>query len=209
MRPMTAGLESLVNSGTMQLTLYARVTLDGGVWGAVDLRDDLTKDAQDYYGFGAALVLGVPSLALEGRPQNGSITFSGTDERAMFGIFAEDYRARPVEAGLMFIDPSTGELDEEWALMAGQASHIVGKTAAGSATEPGKDRDATVTAEVMSLGAMMARQGTRRRTDADQRKFRDADDGFFKDTAIVGVLPFNWGNAGANSPSAAQPRGDN
>ena len=71
MRPMTAGLESLVNSGTMQLTLYARVTLDGGV-------NDISGGQLLAQGGGRITVVGAAGGGIATLTDGGIVDFKGS-----------------------------------------------------------------------------------------------------------------------------------
>ena len=46
----------------------------------------------------------------------------------------------------------------------------------------------------------MKRSSGRVGTDTDQRLFRDANDGFFQDVALVSLSNINWGISGTSSP---------
>jgi len=207
-RPPSAPLLALLAGAEIGVRFFVRITLEDGVWAGSDAPDTFTFDDVEYQGFDLAFAVEPPGLSRATRPTGGSVSLSGTDEAVLAGVFALDYRARPIETGLLFVDPDTGAYAEEWLLEKGRISHVDEKIAAGSAADPTKLRVSTVTAQISPISDLLARPGTRRRTDADQREYRDPLDGFLKDVGLVGTRTVNFGTEGANTPSAANPAGD-
>lgn len=207
MRTLSVLLQAVLGGLEIPARMIARFHMDDAVYGASDSPDTFTWDSQQYLGFDRAFGFDIGSNALSQRPSGGSISLSGTDPAVLEAAFLDDYRARRVEAGFVFADPSTGALSEEFMVLDGRMDNLKEAIQPHDPLKPERPQIATITVGIAPVADQLARAGNRIRSDADQRAYRDPDDGAFKDVGLAGRSEISWGVAGANSPYAANPRG--
>lgn len=204
MQTVSGTLLSLLAGEHIPLRLFARIEIDGDVTAVTDAIGDLTWDSQLYAGIGQQFAIQPGAGGAGKRPTAGSLILAATDPRLTDSAFLADYRAWPVEAGFLFVN-SAGAYFEEFVLLSGRADNIELNQSGVDPLRPEEPTLSTATLNVAPIADQLARPGYRLRTDADQRKYRDPDDGALKDASITARLPINWGAAGAHSPFEAHP----
>ncbi len=203
MRSFSDTTKALLASGRFGLRVIARLVLPSGTWGASDAPDTFTFNSQDYAGFDQAFTAEVDPSAGDGRGANGRLKLSATDPELLATFLDEDYRARPVTVGVLVVDPATGLPSEEIALLDARLDTASIEDGAMRLDAPGEPVFSTLTVEMASRSVDMDRAGVRVRSDEDQRTYRDAADGFFKDVRQLPSSEIAWGQSGPKSPLAA------
>lgn len=203
MRSFSDPTKALLASGRFGLRVIARLVLPSGTWGASDAPETFTFGGQDYGGFDQAFTVEVDPSAGDGRGANGRLKLSATDPDVLAAFQAEDYRARPVAAGVLVVDPATGLPSEEIPLIDARLDTASIEDGAMRFEAPEAVVFSTLTVEMAARSVDMDRPSVRVRSDEDQRTYRDEDDGFFKDVRQLPSSEIAWGQDGAKSPLAA------
>jgi len=197
-------------SGASVVSRYIfRVTLPGGVFGASDGPDFFTWDngsgPVDYYPLDAAAKVTLPPLQGALRTDSAVLGLSITDPVLLTDLLAGGYRAAPAEiAALLFENGVPGEEFLKFDGICDQAT--IDDTPFKPPAAGIKLEDPSISTLTMTLAPLtvdLERSRGRFATDTDQRVFRDANDSFFQDVALVGVSTINWGQAGSSSPAAS------
>lgn len=211
MRTLSALALAALSGAHIVSRRFARFTMPAGVFGAHDGDDvfdwDNGSGPVTYYGMGAAAKITLPTLQTALRTDPAQLQLSATDPVLLAKVFDEDYRAAPVDIGLLFYDPATGQPGEEWLSHRGKADQV---TITDEPIKPPSADDKVEEASMSTLTMTIAPQTVdlkrsrgRVANDPDQRLFRDPNDGFFKDVALAGVSQMNWGQAGTSSPATS------
>ena len=211
MRSFSALVKSALSGATVYVRWIARGYLSGGTYAASDAPDDMVWDngagALTYLGLASAFQVALPPSTLQNKPAAATLSLSGTDPAGMASLFADPYRNAPADVCLLFNDPVTG-LPAEELLMARGVFDVA--SISDSAVKPmdlSAPQISTLSLTVTPKTVDLDRVGVRLATDVDQRLHRDANDGFFQDVALAAASQINWGIAGSNSPSGANPAG--
>jgi hypothetical protein len=205
-------MKAALSGATVTSRWIARSTLPGPViYAGSNAPDDFTWDNGSgpitYKGFDAAF--GLTLAASDGQTKAGStqITLSGTDPGVMASLFAEDYRGAPTDVCFLAFDPATGAPGDELVVARGVLDVGSLSDSAARPADPTQPQVSTLTLTVTDKAVDLDRAGARTATDVDQRLYRDALDGFFKDVALAASSQINWGVAGSGSPCSLAPAG--
>ena len=203
MRTFSEATTALLASGRFGLRVIARLVLGSGTWGASDHPESFSYDGQIYYGFDRAFEVDVDPASADGRGASGRLKLSATDPVLLSTFQAEDYRARQVSVGLLLVDPVTGLPSADITLLDARLDTANVDEGALRFDELPSQVFSTLTIEMAARAMDMDRNGVRIRSDEDQRTFRDANDGFFKDVRALPTLEINWGQNGPQNPLQA------
>ena len=209
MRVFSSRLQALLASGQVRITIFARLSLTSGLIGASDAMETFSWDngatgPVTFGGFGPAFKAAVPpsTAIIDAASTTGNLQLSGTDQRALTSFLGETYRAKSADIGILFFDPATGQPVEEYLAYRGLMD-------TGGVTDDPADPSDPSKSIVSSLAVLLqprtmdlSRPGTRTRSDADQRLYRDDADAFFQDVGLVAQTQINWDRGGPASPAA-------
>jgi len=211
MRTFSTLVKSALSGSQVVARWIVRITLPGGTFGASDGPDWFTWDngagPVSFAPLGETAKVQIPSLQTALRTDPATLSFSATDPNVLTGAFDEPYRAAPTDIALLAFDPATGAPGEEVLRFRGKGDQVtiadepVKPPSAGDGIDP--PAASTLAMTVAPQTVDMKRSRGRYATDSDQKLFRDANDGFFKDVALVGVSQMNWGQAGPNAPATS------
>lgn len=207
MRTFSALVKAALSGASVTSRFIVRAYLPGATYAASDSPSDFTWDngagALTYRGFDAALVVSLPTMDAQSKINAATLQLSATDPLVLTSLFQEPYRGAQCQIALLIFDPATGVPAEELILVDGllDVGSITDQPA--KATDPGAIQISTLSLTVQPRTVDMKRASGRVASDSDQRLFRDANDGFFKDVALVGISKINWGLAGSASPAQA------
>jgi hypothetical protein len=206
MRSFSTLVKAVLSGATVPARWLVRGFLPGGTYGFSDGPDDITwnngSGALSYRGFDQALKLSLPSVQAQNKTPAATISLSATDPVAMSSIFAAGYRGRVGEVALLINDPAIGAPGEELLIHRGRLDVATIEDQPAKPTDLKAPQVSTLSVTITPYTADLKRKGGRFATDADQRLFRDTNDGFFKDVALAGKSQQYWGKAGAQVPGA-------
>lgn len=203
MRTFDPATSALLAAGRFGLQVVARLVLDSGTWGASDAPTTFTYAGQQYLGFDRAFEVDIDPAAADGRGAGGRLRLSATDPVLLATFQDEDYRAKPATIGMLVTDSATGLAVEDITLLDARLDTASIDDGAMKLDEPGAPVFSTLTVELAPRAIDMDRNGVRVRSDEDQRTFRDAADGFFKDVRGLPNAEITWGDKGPQNPTAA------
>ena len=154
-----------------------------------------------YIGLDAGLAVTLPPITGTPREDAASLTLAGTDPRLMASLLNEPYRGAPFQVcKLIFENGVTTEEFLKFDGWGGEATFADGQVKDDQLDEV---TIAAVSLTVWPKTVDLKRGPGRWATSADQQLFRDVNDDFFQDVALVGVSQMNWGQAGSSSPAAS------
>lgn len=212
MRTLSTLARTALSGGVVIARWIFRITLPGGTFGASDgptqfVWNNGTSGNVTFEPLDAAAKVTIPALQTALRTDSALVQVSATDPMVLTGLLGGDYRAAPADIALLLFDPATGYPGEEflkWRGKADQATIVdepIKPPSAGDKLDP--PSISTLSLSIAPQTIDMKRGRGRMATDTDQRLFRDANDSFFQDVALVGVSTINWGQAGPTSPAAS------
>lgn len=199
-------MQSVLAGASIATRWVVRGFVPGNTYAAADGEDTFSWNngagALTYTGFGAAMKIALPAQDAQSNVNAATLTLSGTDPAVLTSLFVENYRAQQAEIAFLAADPVTGVPAEEIILHAGLMD------VAAITDQPVKATDFSPQQSTLSLTISpptvdLKRASGRYATDSDQRLNRDANDGIFKDVALVGLSQINWGIDGTSSPVQA------
>jgi hypothetical protein len=210
-RTFSALVQGVLAGAVIPVRVIHRMFFTSGTYAVSDGLDDVVWNNGagnlTYTGFGPSLGLQLPATQASGKTPAATITLSGADPNVLGSFFAETYRAQPVESAWLVTDPATGLPAEEVLINSGLADFAQLDEGAVDPADPSKSTVSTLSLAVVPKTVGLTRAGQRIACDLDQKLYRDANDGFFKDTNNISAAEINWGVAGANSPASAAPGG--
>lgn len=197
MRDIPAEVIALLDAGRFGVRTLIRVDMPDGTIGFSDDVQAFEIDDVVYQPRPNGIEVRLPRSTMDGTIEGIEIVVSGLDGAIAAQVENEPYHRRPIYVDLLIFDPAAPQTNYRSSWFAGFIDQI-----------PRQERpsgEARLIVKCESLNRELDRAGTRTRSDADQRKFRDADDDFFAFVAEAKNTPIVWGRQAA--PVAPKPRG--
>jgi hypothetical protein len=213
MRTLSTLGHAALSGGSVTMRWIVRINLPGSGWfGACDGPDSIVWNNGvtgnvTYVGCDAWLKVQLPALLGTPRPDAAVVSLSATDPRLIADLSTQPYRAAPTQIALLLFE--NGVPGEEWLKFDGIAGELTTEDApmhVDAGGSGGKDDGPTISTATLTVWPEtvdLKRSNGRWATNVDQQLFRDANDTFFQDVALVGVSQMNWGQAGSSSPAAS------
>lgn len=200
-------MQSVLGGASIATRWLVRGFVPGNTYAAADGEDSFVWNngagALTYTGFGAAMKISLPAQDAQSKVNAATLQLSGTDPAVLTGLFVENYRAQPAEIAFLAADPTTGAPAEEIIVHAGLMDVAAITDQPIKSNDPTSIQQSTLSLTISPPTVDLKRASGRYATDSDQRLNRDANDGIFKDVALVGLSQINWGIAGTSSPVQA------
>lgn len=186
MRSFASGAVAAIASGRFNKRDAIRIAMPDGDVGFWTDGWDMTYDGCVFYGLGGAITISPATSAADLASRVVDVTLSGIDTELASRVIAENWHQRPVtvyEAIIPLDAPQTVYMEVWFAGFMDQLNRTdkIGGTAG-------------VTGKCETIAREYGRRGGVTRSDADQR-VRNAADGFFKHSAVVGNTAISWGTA--------------
>jgi hypothetical protein len=204
MRVLSALALAALTAPTVTQRWIVRVTLPSGTFGASDGPDFFTWQGVEYVPLAEALRVTIPSVQAANQNQGAVVQLSATDPAILAVFLAEPYRAAPTQISLLLFE--NGVPGEEFLKWDGLGDQIVfddepAKLPTGKGKDDQQPQQSTLSFKVAPRTVDMKRVNGRWATNVDQQLFRDPDDTFLQDVALVGVSTINWGQSGSSAPA--------
>jgi hypothetical protein len=206
MRTLSALALAALSGANVVARWIVRVTLPTGTFGASDGPDYFTWNGLEYAPLTEVMRVTIPPVQAAQQNQGAVVQLSATDPNILAGLMQEPYRAAPVQISMLLFE--NGVPGEEFLKWDGLGDQIViddepAKPPGGAGHDDEQPTTSTLSFKVAPRTVDMKRANGRWATNVDQQLFRDANDTFFQDVALVGVSTINWGQAGNSSPAAS------
>lgn len=210
MQTFSALVKAALSGADVVQRYIFRATLPSATYAASDAPDTFVWDngsgPLSYVPLDAGLQVTLPTVQTANRTDKATLAVSATNPEVLAQLFDLDYRAAPCDIALLLFDPATGAPGEEVLRWRGRLDVAeINDQPAKADISKGKDdaqpQVSTLSVTVAPQTIDMKRASGRTATDVDQRLFRDTNDSFFQDVALVGVSTINWGIAGVSSPA--------
>ncbi len=193
MLTLSTEIKDALKRQRIEVLSFGRFHLESGVWALTDGDDGFSLAGQFFKAAGDGFSFTLPAQTTRDRPPAATVSLSATDRDLLSTFWEEDYKGRLCELGFLFFDPASRAFLGERLVWKGPLDNAGIDYGAQDLQDPSKVSVSTLTISVSGQGDQMNRPGTRVRSDADQRAFRDPDDGFFKDVAIGLKAEIWWG----------------